>query len=152
MAQSLAFLIKLIAAPRLSVVHPGCVRAHMGYLKLLGRKAGRIDVNQPPERPSERWVAVAGHLLPPFQAVTYDTGAGTVDLEYDPGSGDGLDVIAAIHRLVEIAADEAGRFLQMEPAVREDAREMLLESLKSSPIDMRHEGSGDQLRKLMENL
>ena len=116
MEHPLTAMIRLLAAPKLDVVAPGVVRAHMPFLKLIGSQAGRIDLESQGEDPGPRqWVSVIGLLLPPLNEVTYDTADARVDIrytlsnEFPYGPADDVQMRLCIQKLVEVATRSAAK-------------------------------------------
>lgn len=147
---TLAFLVKLIAKPRFTSTRPGNVRAEMPFLKVLGQRRGSVRIGS--STVSERWMAVIACMLPPFLGVDYDTANGTVDLRFECDPWDDGPILGAMDRLVDVAAEEAGRFIRLDGDSLEETRCALVRALDEHPVDMREPGSEDAVRRIVHEL
>ena len=142
----------MLAAPKLTVVDKGVLRASMPFLKLVRNQSGTIDVRESPDPstgPAGQWIEVIGQLLPALTRLTYDTAAGVVDLFYDATDREMWD---CVDKLVAVAANSVVKFMTVDGERLNKMRAELADALEATPIHMRDDDATERLQRLIDSL
>ncbi len=152
MERPLAIIIRMLAAPKLTAIDRGVLRASMPFLKLVRNQSGTIDVRESPGTragPAGQWIKVIGQLLPALTRLSYDTAAGVVDLFYDATDREMWD---CVEKLVTVAASSVVKFMTVDGERLNQMRAELADALEAAPIHMLDDDATERLQRLIDSL